>query len=33
MVFQINPPRLQSDATKFGGEIGLVTLQIDLVFR
>lgn len=31
--FQINPPRLQSDFTKFGGTLGILRIQVDFVFR
>lgn len=31
--FQINPPRLQSDFTKFGGTLGILRVQVDFVFR
>jgi hypothetical protein len=32
-LFQINAPKLQSDATKFGGELGVLSLSVDFVFR
>eukprot|EP00497_Spongosphaera_streptacantha_P000050 TRINITY_DN1027_c0_g1_i1.p3 TRINITY_DN1027_c0_g1~~TRINITY_DN1027_c0_g1_i1.p3 ORF type:complete len:55 (-),score=1.27 TRINITY_DN1027_c0_g1_i1:225-389(-) len=33
MGFQINPPRLNSDTTKFGGTLGVVRIAVDIVFR
>eukprot|EP00463_Aulacantha_scolymantha_P002099 TRINITY_DN2761_c0_g1_i1.p2 TRINITY_DN2761_c0_g1~~TRINITY_DN2761_c0_g1_i1.p2 ORF type:complete len:63 (+),score=4.04 TRINITY_DN2761_c0_g1_i1:346-534(+) len=33
MAFQLNPPRLNSDATKFGGSLGVVHIAMDIVFR